>query len=169
VAAGLEVARAVYKQLESFKQAQRSGYNPNRLQRDLPAYIAAASSFSIDHGDVGDFTEGILGWWKSHATEVGAWDDVALIAFAMAKKSAGAERVFSLLKILFGNNQDTAIADYIRGSMCSTTTTPSALVRLASEYVYLRRGHFKKIGSREKTKRKMAEKWPKWLGGKSLR
>ena len=60
VAVGLEVARAVYKQLKSFKQAQRSGYNPNRLQRDLPAYIAAASSFSIDHGDVGDFAEGIL-------------------------------------------------------------------------------------------------------------
>jgi hypothetical protein len=40
-----------------------------------------------------------------------------LIAFAMAPNSAGAERVFSLLKILFGNNQDTALADYIRGSM----------------------------------------------------
>ena len=32
VAAGLEVARAVYEQLESFKQAQRSGYNPKRFQ-----------------------------------------------------------------------------------------------------------------------------------------
>ena len=81
------------------------------LQRDLPAYVAAASGFSIDQGDVGDFTEGILGWWKSHATEVGAWGDVALIVFAMAKNSARAERVFSLLKILFGNNQDTALAD----------------------------------------------------------
>ena len=57
VAVGLKVAIAVYKQLESFKQAQRSGYNPKRLQRDLPAYVAAASGFSIDHGDVGDFTE----------------------------------------------------------------------------------------------------------------
>jgi hypothetical protein len=27
-----------------------------RLQRDLPTYIAAANGFSIDHGDVGDFT-----------------------------------------------------------------------------------------------------------------
>jgi hypothetical protein len=95
VAVGLEVARAVYKQLEFFKQAQRSGYNPKRLQRDLLFYFAAASGFSIDHSDVGDFTEGFLGWWKSHATEVGAWGDVALIAFTMAKNSAGAERVFS--------------------------------------------------------------------------
>jgi hypothetical protein len=87
------------------------------LQRDLPAYVAAASGFSIDHGDVDYFTEGILGWWKSHASEVGAWGDAALIAFAMARNSAGAERAFSLLKILFGNNQDTALADYIRGSI----------------------------------------------------
>jgi hypothetical protein len=27
-----------------------------RLQRDLPTYIAAANSFSIDHGDEGVFT-----------------------------------------------------------------------------------------------------------------
>jgi hypothetical protein len=117
VAVGLEVARLVYKLLESFKQAQRSGYNPKRLQRDLPAYVAAASGFSIDHGDVGDFTEGILGWWKRNASEVGAWSDAALIAFAMAPNSAGAERAFPLLKTLFGNNQDTSLADYIRGSM----------------------------------------------------
>jgi hypothetical protein len=65
------------------------------LQRDLPAYVAAASGFSIDHGDVGDFTEGILGRWKTHASKVEAWSDAALIAFAMAQNSAGAERVFS--------------------------------------------------------------------------
>jgi hypothetical protein len=32
VAVGLEVAREDYKQLESFKQAQRSGYIPKRFQ-----------------------------------------------------------------------------------------------------------------------------------------
>jgi hypothetical protein len=31
-----------------------------RLQRDLPTYIAATNGLSIDHGDVGDFTKGIL-------------------------------------------------------------------------------------------------------------
>jgi hypothetical protein len=45
------------------------------------------------------------------AFEVGAWSDPALIAFAMAPNSAGAERAFSLLKILFGNHQGTALAD----------------------------------------------------------
>jgi hypothetical protein len=37
-------------------------------------------------------------------------------------------------------------------------------VKLASEYEYLRREHFKKVGSRGKTKRKMAEMaWRKEL------
>jgi hypothetical protein len=36
-------------------------------------------------------------------------------AFAMAPNSAEAERVFSLLKILYGSNKDTALSDYIRG------------------------------------------------------
>jgi hypothetical protein len=34
-----------------------------------------------------------------------------------APNSAGAERAFSLLNFLFGNNQETALADYICGSM----------------------------------------------------
>jgi hypothetical protein len=76
-----------------------------RLQRDLPTYNAAASGFSIDHGDVVDFTKRILRWLKSHASEVGAWSEAA----HMAPNSAGAERVFWLLKILFGSKQDTAL------------------------------------------------------------
>jgi hypothetical protein len=88
-----------------------------RLQRDLPTYIAAANSFSIDHGDVSDFTKGILSWWKSHVSEVGVWSEAARIAFAMAPNSAGAERVFTSLKILFGSNQNIAFSDHIRGSI----------------------------------------------------
>jgi hypothetical protein len=35
----------------------------------------------------------------------------------MAPNSAGAERSFSLLKIMLGSNQDTALSDCTRGSM----------------------------------------------------
>ena len=48
------------------------------LQRDLNLYDAASAGFTIDHGDVGDFTAGILTWWKNHATEVGVWSDVQI-------------------------------------------------------------------------------------------
>jgi hypothetical protein len=35
----------------------------------------------------------------------------------MAPNSAGVERVLLLLKILLGSNQDTALSDYICGSL----------------------------------------------------
>jgi hypothetical protein len=87
------------------------------LQRDLHLYVAAPAGFTIDHGDVDDFTPDILTWWKNHATEVGARSEAAKISFAMAPNSAGTERAFSMLKSLFGSNQDSALADFIRGSM----------------------------------------------------
>jgi hypothetical protein len=87
------------------------------LQRDLHLYAAESPGFTIDHGDVGDFTAGILTWWKNHATEVGAWSGAAKIAFAMAPNSAGSSVLFSMLKTLFGSNQDSALADFICGSM----------------------------------------------------
>jgi hypothetical protein len=77
-----------------------------QLQRDLPTHTAAANGFSIDHGDVGDFIKIILRLLKSHASKVGAWSEAA----RMAQNSVGAERAFSLLKILFGSNQDTTLS-----------------------------------------------------------
>ena len=38
-----------------------------RLQRD-PTYTGAANGFSIDYGDVDDFTKEILSWRKKHVT-----------------------------------------------------------------------------------------------------
>jgi hypothetical protein len=60
------------------------------LQRDLLLYVAVSAGFTIDHGDVGDFTAGVLTLWKNHATEVGAWSEAAKTAFAMALNLAGA-------------------------------------------------------------------------------
>jgi hypothetical protein len=66
---------------------------------------------------MGDFTKGTLSWWKAHASEVASWSEAAHIAFPTLQNSAGAERVFSLLKFQFRSNQDTALSDYIRGSV----------------------------------------------------
>jgi hypothetical protein len=35
----------------------------------------------------------------------------------MVPNSAGAERAFSMLKTLLGSNQDSALADFVRGPM----------------------------------------------------
>jgi hypothetical protein len=54
---------------------------------------------------------------KGHTSEFGAWSEAARIALAMAPNPAGAERVFSLLKILLRSIQDTFLYDCIRGSI----------------------------------------------------
>ena len=43
--------------------------------------------------------------------------EASLVVLSFTPNSAAAERVFSLLKALFGSNQDMALADYIQGSM----------------------------------------------------
>ena len=76
------------------------------LERDLPLLLAAAHGFTADHGSVDDFTESALGWYKNHSGEVGAWAEASLVVLSFTPSSAAAERVLSLLKALFGSNQD---------------------------------------------------------------
>ena len=64
-----------------------------------------------------DFTGSVPGWYRNHSGEIGARAEASLIAFSFTPSSAAAGRVFSLLKALFGSNQDMALADYIQGSM----------------------------------------------------
>ena len=75
------------------------------LEPDLLLLLAAAHGFTADYGSANDFTECALGWYRSHNGEIGAWAETSLIAFSFAPTSAAAERVFSLLKALFGSNR----------------------------------------------------------------
>ena len=97
--------------------AERGGALLTELERDLPLFIAAARGFHTNHGSINDFTETVLGWYKNHSAEIDTWAEASLIAFSFTPSSAAAERVFSLLKNLFGSNQDLALADYVQGSM----------------------------------------------------
>jgi hypothetical protein len=99
----------------------------------LLTYIAATNGASVDHGDEGDFTKEILSRWKSKASEGRAWSEAARIALAMAPNSAGVERVFSLLKILFGSNQDNPFPTTFAGQLCFVTATLSVLIKLANK------------------------------------
>jgi hypothetical protein len=88
-----------------------------QLKRDLPLYLAAASGFTCNHGDVGEFTEAVLGWWKNHGAEVGAWAIGAQIIFSLTPNSAAAERIFSQMKDMFGAKQAAALADMLQAAM----------------------------------------------------
>jgi hypothetical protein len=80
-------------------------------------FVAAAHGFTANHRSFDGFTESALSWNKNHGGNIGALAEAPLIAFTFTPSSAAAERVFSLLKELFGPSQDKALADYIQGPM----------------------------------------------------
>ncbi len=45
------------------------------------------------------------------------WSKAARIVFSMSPNSASCERVFSLLKVMFGENRDSSLADMLQASL----------------------------------------------------
>lgn len=75
------------------------------LKAELPTYLAKAADVSP------------LDWWKSNATELPCWSAAARKALLVQPSSAASERVFSLLKSSFGDQQDSSLQDYIEASL----------------------------------------------------
>ena len=63
------------------------------------------------------FTETVLGWWANHGTKFPQWAAAAQILFSFTPNSAAAERVFSLLKIFFGDGRAGSLADMIQATL----------------------------------------------------
>ncbi|KAK3273204.1 hypothetical protein CYMTET_18543 [Cymbomonas tetramitiformis] len=87
------------------------------LEGELAAYIAKAKGFTCDHTDVATFTEAVLSWWRNHAKELPQWAKAARIVFSLSPNSCACERVLSLLKNMFGEDQSSCLADYLQGTL----------------------------------------------------
>ena len=87
------------------------------LEGELPKYLAAAAGFTCDHNDVAAFTNAVLAWWKSNCSELPNWSLGARIVFSLSPNSCACERVFSLLKNMFGEDQDSCLADYLQAAL----------------------------------------------------
>ena len=87
------------------------------MEGELSDYLAAAAGASFDHGDVQAFTEAMLLWWRNHKAELPAWSKAARIMFALTPNSAACERVFSLLKNMFSDEQRRCLGDMLQGSL----------------------------------------------------
>ena len=61
-----------------------------------------------------DYSNAILSWWRDNGTAFPAWALAARIVFAISPNSASCERVFALLKNLFGETQMRSLADYVQ-------------------------------------------------------
>ena len=87
-----------------FDSSEREG-----LKNELPTYLSK----------VADVDEGYnpLEWWKSNTTALPCWSLAACKVLLIQPSSAAAERVFSLLKSSFGEQQDKSLKDYVESSL----------------------------------------------------
>lgn len=92
----------------------------NSVLQNLPDYIAKAISAPDDFDDL----TGTLPWWKATAQDLPSWAAAAqkmvLVqpsSAAAERSSAAAERVFSLLVAMFGDQQHDALEDYIEATL----------------------------------------------------
>ena len=79
------------------------------LQAELPTYLALSADVSagID----------VLKWWKDHHQELPQWSLAAQKVFLVQPSSAAAERVFSLLKNAFGEQQQSSLHDLVAATL----------------------------------------------------
>ena len=59
----------------------------------------------------------MLAWWRTHGSTFPLWALAARIVFAISPNSASCERVFSLLKLMYGDQQICTLADAIRAAL----------------------------------------------------
>ena len=78
------------------------------LKTELPTYLALASGITISVEP--------SGWWKENKSELPHWSQ-AFSEVVLIQLSAAAERVFSLLKNSFNEQQDLALQDYLEASL----------------------------------------------------
>ena len=105
---------AMARDLVKIKPLRKMGAD---LLKELPDYLAATNGFTVDHKDTAEFTKSVLAWWASNGSKFPTWAAAAQIVFSFTPNSAAAERVFSLLKIFFGDTRMLALAEMIQASL----------------------------------------------------
>ena len=59
----------------------------------------------------------MLKFWSTHGEKFKEWSKAARIIFSFTPSSATCERVFSLLKYMFGETQMSSLSDYIQAAL----------------------------------------------------
>ena len=84
-------------------------HNIHSLKSELPQYLAKTADVSEQFDP--------LGWWKLNADELPNWSSAAHKVLVLQPSSAASERVFSLLKSSFSEQQESSLQDYIETSL----------------------------------------------------
>ena len=90
----------------------------SNMKRDLPLYLSAAKNApAFDKTDVSAYSDSLLKWWRINGKSFPAWALAARVAFAISPSSASCERVFALLKSMFGDEQYATLADQLEAAL----------------------------------------------------
>ena len=87
------------------------------LRAEAHDYLTACVGVSIDESDIHIFTDNVLAWWRANGQKFPTWAKAARMVFALTPNSASAERVFSMLKHMFGDTQGGALGDYVEAAL----------------------------------------------------
>ena len=90
----------------------------HRIKARLPIYRQRAANFTVNYASVENFSSSVLEWWRENDDDpISAWSEAARIVFAISPNSASCERVFALVKTMFGEQQLSTLADYIQAAL----------------------------------------------------
>ena len=88
------------------------------LAKELPDYLVACSAFNdVSRRSISDFTDAVLGFWRTVTHLCKTWRFEARRAFCLTPNSASSERVFARLKLMFGEMQTNSLSDYVEGAL----------------------------------------------------
>lgn len=83
------------------------------LQVELAAYLVKADQIPHDFDTLSDTWP----WWRMVARELPSWSSAVQKLVLVQSSSAAAERVFSLLTTMFGDQQHEALEDYVEAAL----------------------------------------------------
>lgn len=85
----------------------------NGLKAELPVYLAAAEDVNVTVLN----EEQKVKWWHRQEERLPRWATAVKQVPLIQPSSAAAERVFSILKASFNEQQDRALVDYIQANV----------------------------------------------------
>ena len=88
------------------------------LERELPKYLVETQLAQLEAGLAPEQKSSARSqWWAEHAAVLPAWAALAHRVFAVVPSSAAVERVFSILRDTFGDDQKGALQDYVETAL----------------------------------------------------
>jgi len=111
---------AVFTELPQLGKIILPGPFRAALYADFPQYMARAAMFTTSRGSISDFTGDVLKFWKQHRSELnGTWSIATRVVFSISANSAASERVFSIMKRMYGKHsgRDNSLGEQVSTSI----------------------------------------------------